>query len=61
MHTTPDLLVGLLPVELSPGFTTRFRSLPANTLWHVPSSCRLRMIAAVAQCWRGMAQGSNEC
>ena len=34
--------------------------LPANTLLHVLSSCRLRMIAAVAQRWQGVDQGSDE-
>ena len=31
-----------------------------NTLLHIPSSCRLRMIAATAQCWRNMARSSDD-
>ena len=58
--SVPDLFVWLPPVTLPPDFTQQIRSLPANTLLHVFSSCRLRMIAAVAQCWQGMARGSDE-
>ena len=43
------------PVELPPDLTARARSLPADTLLR-----RLRMIAAVAQCWQGVAQGSKK-
>ena len=59
-HSTPDLLVGLLFVHLPRDFTARIRSLPANTVLHVSTSCCLRMIAAVAHCWEGMARGSDE-
>ena len=31
-----------------------------NTLLHIPSSCRLRMIAGTAQCWQGMAHGNDD-
>ena len=47
-------------LHMPPNFTQRVRLLPANTLLHIPSSCRLRMIAATALCWQGMAQRSNE-
>ena len=40
--------------------TQRIRLLPANTLLHIPSSCRLRMTAATPQCWQGMARGSED-
>ena len=56
----PGLHVELPSLHQPPDFTQRVRFLPANTLLHIPSSCRLRMIAATAQCWQGMAQGSNE-
>ena len=49
--TTPcdlDLLVGLSPVDLPSDFHQ------TDTLGS------LRMIAAVVQCWQGMARGSNE-
>ena len=49
----PGARVELLQLHL-PTDTQRIRLLPANTLLHIPSSCRLRMIAATAQCWQGM-------
>ena len=55
-----DLHVECSSRNLPPNSTQRIRSFPANTLPHIPSSCRLRMIAAVAQCWQGMVLGSNE-
>ena len=58
--SAPDLHVGFPHVNLLPDVTERTHSLPANTLFHFPSSCRLRMIAAVEQCWQGVAQGSDE-
>ena len=56
----PGLWVDLPSLHLQPDFTRRVRSLPANTMLHIPSSCRLRVIAATALCWQGMFQGSNE-
>ena len=56
--SVPDLQTGLPPVNLPPDFTQQIRALPANTLLHIPCSCRLRMIAAVAQGWQGMAHGN---
>ena len=41
--------------QLPPNFTWKIRLLPANTLLHTPSSCRLRMIATTAQCWNDFA------
>ena len=58
--SAPDLHVGLPPVNLPPDSTQRIRSLPASALLHISSSCRLRMTAAVAQCWQGMARGIDE-
>ena len=48
------------PLQLPTIFTQMIRLLPANTLLHIPSSCRLRMIAATAQCWQGMALCSDD-
>ena len=50
------------PPQLPPPthFTQTIRLLPANTLLHILSSCRLRMIAATAQCWQGMARDSDD-
>ena len=57
---TPSLTVDLPFVDLPSDFTQRIRALPSNTVLHVPASCRLRMISAVAQCWNGMAQGRDD-
>ena len=57
---TPSLTAGLSLVDLPSDFTQRIRTLPSNTILHVPASCRLRMISAVAQCWNGMAQGRDD-
>ena len=60
VNVTPSLTVDLPPVDLPGDFTQRIRALPSNTMLHVPASCRLRMISAVAQCWNGMAQGRDD-
>ena len=60
VNVTPSLTVDLPPVDLPGDFTQRIRALPSNTILHVPASCRLRMISAVAQCWNGMAQGLDD-
>ena len=60
VNVTPSLTVDLPPVDLPGDFTQRIRALPSNTILHVPASCRLRMISAVAQCWNGMAQGRDD-
>ena len=57
---TPSLTTGLPPNDLPSDFTQRIRSLPSNTILHVPASCRLRMISVVAQCWNGMAQERDD-
>ena len=57
---TPSLTVDLPPVDLPADFTRRIRALPSSTILHVPASCRLRMISAVARCWNGMAQGRDD-
>ena len=57
---TPSLTVDLPPVDLLADFTQRVRALPSSTILHVPASCRLRMISAVARCWNGMAQGRDD-
>ena len=57
---TPSLTAGLSLVDLPSDFTQRIRTLPSNTILHVPASCRLRMISAVAECWNGMAQGRDD-
>ena len=57
---TPSLTVDLSLVDLPTGFTQRIRALPSSTILHVPASCRLRMISAVARCWNGMAQGRDD-
>ena len=44
------------PVNFLP--TQRTRSLLANSSLHVPSSCRLSMVAAVVQSWQGMDRGT---
>ena len=49
--STPGLRVELHPLHLPPDLTQRVRLLLANTLLHIPYSCR-RMIAATAQCWQ---------
>ena len=59
-HITPSLTVDLLVVDLPGDNTQRIRALPSHTILHVPASCRLRMISAVAQCWKGMAQGRDD-
>ena len=48
VNVTPSLTVDLPPVDLPGDFTQRIRALPSNTILHVPASCRLRMIRAVA-------------
>ena len=55
----PGARVELPQLQLPTDFTQRIRLLPANNLLHIPSSCRLRMIAAAAQCWQGTARGSD--
>ena len=60
VNVTPSLTVDLLPVDLPGDFTQRVRALPSSTILHVPASCRLRMISAVARCWNGMAQGRDD-
>ena len=60
VNVTPSLTVDLPPVVLPADFTERIRALPSNTILHVPASCRLRMISAVARCWNGMAQGRDD-
>ena len=55
----PDLHVGFTSVNL-PDFTERVRSLLANTLLHIPSSCRLRMIAARRAELSGHCSGQRE-
>ena len=60
VNVTPSLTVDLPPVVLQADFTERIRALPSNTILHVPASCRLRMISAVARCWNGMAQGRDD-
>ena len=60
VNVTPSLTVDLPPVDLPGDFTQRIRALPSHTILHVPASCRLRMISAVAQCWNGMAQGRDD-
>ena len=60
VNVTPSLTVDLPPVDLPGDFTQRIRALLSNTILHVPASCRLRMISAVAQCWNGMAQGRDD-
>ena len=57
---TPSLTVDFPPVNLPADFTQRVRALPSSTILHVPASCRLRMISAVARCWNGMAQGRDD-
>ena len=57
---TPSLTVDLPIIDLPLDFTQRIRVLPSSTILHVPASCRLRMISAVAQCWNGMAQGRDD-
>ena len=58
--TLMSMLHPSLTVDLPGDFTQRIRALPSNTILHVPVSCRLRMISAVAQCWNGMAQGRDD-
>ena len=60
VNVTPSLTVDLPPVVLPADFTERIRALPSNTISHVPASCRLRMISAVARCWNVMAQGRDD-
>ena len=60
VNVAPSLTVDLPSVDLPGDFTQRIRALPSNTILHVPASCRLRMISAVAQCWNGMAQGRDD-
>ena len=60
VNVTPSLTVDLLSVDLPGNFTQRIRALPSNTIFHVPASCRLRMISTVAQCGNGMAQGRDD-
>ena len=60
VNVTPSLTVDLPPVDLPGDFTQRIRALPSSTILHVPASCRLRMISAVARCWNGMAQGRDD-
>ena len=60
VNVTPSLTVDLPPVDLPADFTQRIRALPSNTILHVPASCRLRMISAVARRWNGMAQGRDD-
>ena len=57
---TPSLTVDLPPVDLPADFTRRVCALPSSTILHVPASCRLRMISAVARCWNGMGQGRGD-
>ena len=57
---TPSLTEDLPPVDLRADFTQRVRALPSSTILHVPASCRVRMINAVARCWNGMAQGRDD-
>ena len=47
-------------LHLPPHFTQRVPLLLANTPLHISFSWRLRMIAATAQCWQGMAHGSDD-
>ena len=61
VNVPPSLTVDLPPVDLPADFTQRIRALPSSTILHVPASCRLRMISAVARCWNGMAQGRDDC
>ena len=56
----PGARVELPQLQLPTNFTQRIRLLPANTWLRIPSSCRLRMIAATAQCWQGMVRGSDD-
>ena len=56
----PGARVELPQLQLPTNCTQRIRLLPANTLLHIPSSCRLRMIAATARCWQGVARGSDD-
>ena len=56
----PGARVELPQLQLPSNFTQRIRLLAANTLLHIPSSCRLRMIADTAQCWQGMAGSSDD-
>ena len=58
--SAPGLHVEFPSLNLPPDFTQRIRSLLANTLLHIPSSSRLRTIAAVVQCWQGMAHCLEE-
>ena len=58
--STPGLHVELALVHPPADLTQRVRLLPANTLLHIPTSSRLRIIAATAQCWQGMARGSDD-
>ena len=60
VNVTPSLTVDRPPVELPADITQRIRALPSSTILHVPASCRLRMISAVARCWNGMAQGRDD-
>ena len=60
VNVTPSLTVDLPPVDLPGDFTQCIRALPSNTILHVPASCRLRMISAVAQCRNGMAQERDD-
>ena len=46
---TPSLTAGLPLLDLPSDFTQRIRTLPSNTILHVPASCRLRMISAVRE------------
>ena len=57
---TPSLTVDLPAVDLPQDYTQRIRALPSSTILHVPASCQLRTISAVAQCWNGMAQGRDD-
>ena len=57
---TPSLTVDLPAIDLPLDYTQRIRVLPSSTILHVPASCRLRMISAVAHCWNGMAQGRDD-
>ena len=58
---TPGARAELPQLQLPTDFTKRIRLLLGNTSLHIPSSCRLRMIAATAQCWQGMACVSDDC
>ena len=58
----PPLHVDFPPLHLPNDFAeTGVRALMSNTMLHVPQTCRLRMIALFARCWKGLAAGLDEC